>query len=179
MADYQIAFNNTTKVATVQSKGDALPNGSIKVGEFTHANVEPAINDLEFDVNHVFFHHVRDALYKRSAANPANLAMFPDNITDMARIKIAIDIDYIALTGITITPATVTLTVASPTAQLGITKSPANASNGNVTWVSSDPTKATVSASGLVTRVANGTTNITATSEDGARTSTRLVTVTA
>lgn len=88
---------------------------------------------------------------------------------------------YVALTGITITPATVTLSLAGTTTQqLGITPAPLDASNVAIaTWVSSDPTKATVSASGLVTALAAGATTITATSVDGAKTDTQLVTVTA
>lgn len=86
----------------------------------------------------------------------------------------------IAATSITIAPAEVTLTVAAPTQQLTPTVLPANASNKGVTYVSSDPTKATVSDTGLVTRVANGTTNITVTAKDGSGVSAvRLVTVTA
>jgi len=86
----------------------------------------------------------------------------------------------IAATSITIAPAVVTLTVAAPTQQLTPTVLPANASNKGVTYVSSDPTKATVSATGLVTRVANGTTNITVTAKDGSGVNAvRLVTCTA
>lgn len=86
----------------------------------------------------------------------------------------------IEVSSITIAPAEVTLTVAAPTQQLTPTVLPANAANDGVTYVSSDPTKATVSATGLVTRVANGTTNITVTAKDGSGVSAvRLVTVTA
>lgn len=183
MAQYQIAFNIATYVATIQMKGDALPAGSKKIGEFTHADIEPSINDLEFDVNHVLWQHVRDALYHTRASDGVSVPgtlQFPNNITDMAKVKLVLDVDYVALTGIAITPGTaVTLTVAAPTAQLGITKTPANASNGAVTWTSSDPTKATVSATGLVTRVANGNVTITATSEDGAKVATKAITITA
>jgi len=64
--------------------------------------------------------------------------------------------------GIIVTPRTATITVASPTVQL--TANQLSLPSGTVVWTSSDPTKATVNAStGLVTRVANGTTNITAT----------------
>jgi len=171
MANYQIAFNNTTKVVTIQAKGDLLPAGSNKIGEFVHADVEPAIADLEFDVNHVFFQHVRDALYHVNASTglavPGTL-QFPNNITDMAGITVVQDTTYVVLTGIAITPGgTSTITVAAPTVQLGITKTPSGASNGNVTWVSS------------VTRVANGSTVITATSQDGGFTATKNITVTA
>ncbi|QHJ81339.1 MAG: hypothetical protein [Bacteriophage sp.] len=85
----------------------------------------------------------------------------------------------IAATSITIAPDVVTLTVADPTQQLTPTVLPDNASNKGVTYVSSDPTKATVSDTGLVTRVANGTTNITVTAKDGSGVNAvRLVTCT-
>lgn len=86
----------------------------------------------------------------------------------------------VLVTSLSIAPATVTLTVAAPTQQLTVTALPAGASNKGVNYVSSDPTKATVSATGLVTRVANGTTTITVTAKDGSgKTATRLVTCTA
>lgn len=177
MPNYQVAFNNTTKTATIQAKGDALPGGSVKIGEFEHANVEANINDLEFDVNHVFYHHVRDLLYKRSAANPANTAMFPNNITDMAGIKIEQDVTYVALVSINI-GADAGVNVAGPTHQIVVTPTPGDASNTAVTYVSSNPAVATVSPTGLVTRVANGTTNITATSVDGGHTDVKVITAT-
>ena len=94
MSTFQIAFNNTTKVATVQPDNDALPVGSVNIGTFDH--VSDADDQLEGMVgvpdNHVFFHHVREALYKRSAANPAVAGFWPDNITDMAGITITLDV---------------------------------------------------------------------------------------
>lgn len=54
---------------------------------------------------------------------------------------------------------------------------PSNATNKNMTWRSGDETVATVSATGLVTAKAIGTTTITVTSEDGGFTDTCNVTV--
>lgn len=88
MSDYQIAYNATTRTATVQVLNDALPVGSINIGTFEH---DEASDPLGETLNHVLFHHVRDALYKRSAVNPANPAMFPYNITDMDRVTIVND----------------------------------------------------------------------------------------
>ena len=51
------------------------------------------------------------------------------------------------------------------TEQLTVTFNPTNATNQNVTWISSDDTKATV-VNGLVTGIASGSATITATSED-------------
>ena len=48
-----------------------------------------------------------------------------------------------------------------------ITITPANATNRNITWTSSDPTIATVDQNGLVTGVSTGVAIITATAEDG------------
>ncbi|MNN64072.1 Bacterial Ig-like domain (group 2) [compost metagenome] len=81
---------------------------------------------------------------------------------------------------ITLPAPDITLTVAAPTFQLVPTVLPADATRPAVTYVSSDPTKATVDADGLVTRVANGTTNITVSATDGSgETVVKLVTCTA
>lgn len=89
MPTYQVAYNATTKVATVQPENDALPVGSVNVGTFEHTDEDDLLGP---DVNHVVYHHVRDLLYKRSAANPTNPAMFPENITDMHNIQINLDV---------------------------------------------------------------------------------------
>jgi len=83
----------------------------------------------------------------------------------------------VAVTGVTISPATVTLAV-NATSQLSKTISPANATNQNVTWISSNTSVATVNSAGLITAIAAGTTTITATTADGGKTATSAVTVT-
>lgn len=66
------------------------------------------------------------------------------------------------LIGISIFPAGDEHTIApSDTLQLGINTNPVGANN-NVVWVSSDPSFATISSSGLITGVSAGTTTITA-----------------
>lgn len=64
-------------------------------------------------------------------------------------------------TSITVSPATASVSSASPTAQLSAVTTPAG---GAVTWASSNTAVATVSNTGLVTAVGNGTATITATS---------------
>jgi hypothetical protein len=66
-----------------------------------------------------------------------------------------------APTAIVVTPDPVAVSTATPTAQLVVTASNGINHTPRATFVSSDPTKATVSTTGLVTRVATGTTNIT------------------
>lgn len=89
-------------------------------------------------------------------------------------------LDYVEPASVTMTPGTaITLTVAAPTAQLTATVLPANTTNKAVVWATSNAAIATVSQSGLVTRVANGTANITATTVDGAKVGTKAITTTA
>lgn len=80
------------------------------------------------------------------------------------------------LQSLAVTPATSTGAVAS-TVQLTATPTPAAAPK-EVVWTTSDATKATVSATGLVTRVATGTATITATSvADSSKTATSAITI--
>lgn len=80
---------------------------------------------------------------------------------------------------ITVPGAAITLTVAAPTFQLVPTVLPANATNKGVTYTSSTPANVTVSETGLVTRVANGTSTITIAAKDASGKSvTKLVTAT-
>jgi hypothetical protein len=79
------------------------------------------------------------------------------------------------VTSIDVTPATATIAVAG-TRQLVVAFTPSDASSNAVTYTSSDVTKATVSASGLVTGVASGSATITIRSANG-KTDTVAITV--
>ena len=65
------------------------------------------------------------------------------------------------------------------TGTLTATVEPSNATNKNVTWESSNTSVATVDATGEVTAIGAGTATITVTTEDGNKTATCAVTVTA
>ena len=78
----------------------------------------------------------------------------------------------------TIAPKTASIRVGE-TQQLTPNVAPENATNKAVTYSSSDDTKATVSASGLVTGVAEGEATITVRTSDGAMTDTSVITVSA
>lgn len=84
----------------------------------------------------------------------------------------------VPVTGVTVSPTTKSLAVGA-TQQITVTIAPSDATIKTVTYESSDPTKATVSATGLITAVAEGTATITVTTDDGAKTATVVVTVTA
>ncbi len=84
----------------------------------------------------------------------------------------------VAVTGVTVNPTSVNLFI-NATQQLTATVAPANASNKNISWNSSNTAVATVNASGLVTAVATGTAIITATTQDGSFIATSNITVSA
>ncbi|WP_083691940.1 Ig-like domain-containing protein [[Flexibacter] sp. ATCC 35103] len=84
----------------------------------------------------------------------------------------------VAVTGVSVSPATATVGLGS-TQQLNPTIAPANATNQNVTWTSSNTAVATVNASGLVSAVSAGTTTITVKTVDGNKTATSAITVAA
>jgi uncharacterized protein YjdB len=82
----------------------------------------------------------------------------------------------VVVTGVSVSPTTVTVGLGT-TQQLNATIAPANATNQNVTWTSSNTAVATVNASGLITAVAAGTATITVKTVDGNKTATSAITV--
>lgn len=82
----------------------------------------------------------------------------------------------VSVTGVSIAPTSVSVK-AGLISQLTATVLPSNATNKMVTWTSNNNAIATVSSSGLVTGVAIGSATITATTSDGAKTATCIVTV--
>ncbi|TDL32009.1 glycosyl hydrolase family protein [Jeotgalibacillus sp. S-D1] len=83
----------------------------------------------------------------------------------------------IPVTGVEINKSEVELTAKGQTSKLSAAIAPSNATNKKVTWSSSDNSVATVSTSGVVTAVANGTADITVTTEDGNKVDTAKVIV--
>src|SRR5688500_11006116 len=75
-----------------------------------------------------------------------------------------------AVTGVSVSPANLILTESGATAQLTKAISPANATNQNVTWSSSNTAVATVTTNGLVTAKASGNATITVTTAEGNKT---------
>ena len=84
----------------------------------------------------------------------------------------------VAVTGVTLNKTSATLAVGG-TDTLTATVAPDGATDKSVAWSSDNPSVATVDANGVVTAVASGTANITATTTDGGFTATCAVTVNA
>jgi hypothetical protein len=165
MARYQIAWKASTRQIAIQNYGDALPATYSNIGNFYHDQTEDNLGnnpEAGHPENHVFWHHVRDKLYAQG-------------VQDMASITIRI-----YPTSVLVSPDPWGAFLVGATRQAYVAFTPANTTNKAGAWASSDPTKATVNAAtGLVTAVAAGNTNISFTSTDGAKTDLVAVTVTA
>jgi uncharacterized protein YjdB len=87
-----------------------------------------------------------------------------------------VTVSNVAVTGVSFASATATVSIGTTTT-LKPVFTPEKATIQTGTWKSSDETKATVSTTGVVTGVAEGTATITFTSTDGNKTATCTVTV--
>ena len=99
------------------------------------------------------------------------------NKTATCMVTVNIPSATVPVTGVSVSPTSKSLKVGE-TVQLTATISPQNATNKTVTYVSSKPSVATVSDTGLVTAKVAGTTTITVITGDGNKTATSVITVT-
>lgn len=95
-----------------------------------------------------------------------------------ASCEVVVTAAPVAVTGITLDKTALSLNVDGKAALVPII-APEDATNTNVKWTTSDDKVATVSATGEITALAAGTATITAATEDGNKTATCVVTVTA
>ena len=95
-----------------------------------------------------------------------------------ATCKVTVNAATITVTGVSLDKSVLSLVVGGDKATLIATVVPDDATNKSVTWSSSDKSVATVSK-GVVTPVAAGKSTITVKTEDGGKTATCTVTVTA
>ena len=158
MSRHQVAYRASDKHVQVQYFGDATIAGHANIGNFYHGGDGVDVVNTD-SASHVIYHDIQDILQRNGEQNMQ-----------------AVNIDYDELLTMTALPPTVTLAAAA-TQQITHVFGPTTASNKKVFYTSSDITKATVSASGLITAVATGSATITATSDEGGLTDTTVVTI--
>lgn len=114
----------------------------------------------------------------KSVAGTANITV---TTSDGGKTSVCVvtveDLPDIPVAGVTVSPASVSVYVGN-SYTLAASVSPSDAENKSVSWSSSDEAVATVSARGVVKAVSAGTAEITATTNDGGKTATCVVTVT-
>jgi uncharacterized repeat protein (TIGR02543 family) len=94
-----------------------------------------------------------------------------------AQCTVTVSEKRVAITGVTISQSTMTLHEGTQ-GQLTATVAPADATNQNLTWTSSNSSKVTVDASGLVTAITAGTAIVTVTTVDGSYKASCIITST-
>ncbi len=157
MATFKIFWKAATREVIVQNNGDASPAGYTDEGTFDWT---PPSNVTGYTLdNETVYQFVQAKMYSKG-------------VLDMQSVKIY----YRRVRTISLAPPTATIAV-NGTQQLTATFVPANAENKEIVWTTSDAAKATVSASGLVTGKASGSATITATTKDGAKTATSVITI--
>jgi len=169
MTTYNIGLNATRTIAYVTVDPEPLPGAAtIVLTDIEHDSASDQVHD--YAGNHALAHHVRDLLYKRKAADGASGASYPDGMYDLSKVSItkygqiwnAISLVVGAIPVLDASDVT-THTLVLSYHYHNTNPADAVATNSHFTFVSSDPNKATVSAAGLITAVAAGTTNITVT----------------
>ena len=96
-------------------------------------------------------------------------AVAKDGSKKKASCKITVKIPVVKTTKLTLNKSKATLTKKGQTLQLTAAITPKNATNKTLTWKSSNTKTATVSKTGKVTAVGNGTATITVAATDGSR----------
>ena len=96
----------------------------------------------------------------------ASSVSFSGEIYEVTKVVFTIEPATVAVTGVELDPATLSLTVGDATATLTATVQPDGATDKTVTWTTSDASIATVD-NGVVTPKAAGTATITATATNG------------
>lgn len=109
-------------------------------------------------------------------AGTATITVTTEDGNKTATCTVTVKADKVAVAGVTLNMTSLSMKV-NETYQLKATISPADATNQNVKWESSDSSVADVDQSGLVGALKEGTATITVTTEDGNKTAICTVTV--
>lgn len=170
MSTFVLGYVAATGTALFAIAPDTLPanvsgDPVISLGSVEHSVDADDLPGHSSAVSHVIYHHVREALYHRSHADPADPATHPAGIYDMQRVKILAYGDIAKATGLKSSSLTVE---EEATGQLVVKYLPEGtvADLADFDLVSADTDVATINAAGLITGVLAGTTQVTATLKD-------------
>ena len=112
-----------------------------------------------------------------SAAGSATITVTTDDGGKTATCTVTVKAAVVPVTGVTLEPSTLEITVGDADVKLTATVAPENATDKTVNWASDKAEVATVDDQGNVHAVTAGTANITVTTTDGGKTATCAVKV--
>ncbi len=177
---YSIKSKITSEVSMTPTSiiiiGTNVSGGAIKVvAKYTDTTTKDVTGTASFGSNNSNIAYVKEgSIFSGSITGTATITALYD--AKVASCTVTVKQATTPVTGVTLNKTSATLNGGSSETLVAAVQ-PDNAANKNVTWSSSSPSVATVSSSGAVTAVAAGTATITATTQDGNKTATCLVTV--
>lgn len=152
MANKQVAFNKTTRLATVQTDGAALPGGSELAGKYVHPDPSDELSRNPY--SHVTYQHVRDIMYRKYGWQ------------DMQSVVI-VDTTAVKATALAIAPTTLSLKMGQVATKLVSTFTPAGTTDTRMTYSSDNVAVAIVDKFGNVAPRGVGKTKIHCRTADG------------
>jgi uncharacterized protein YjdB len=166
---YPVTGVTLDKTACEMTEGDELTlTATINPENATNKNVTWSTSDATVAT-------VVNGKVTALKAGNATITVTTEDGNKTATCALTVKAKVYPVTGVTLDKTTYELTVGG-NVTLTATINPANATNKNVTWKTSDATVATV-VNGKVTALKAGTATITVTTEDGNKTATCTVTV--
>lgn len=163
---------------TVDANGDDVYNTNIIGGGFEESPWPSVLTEYAeslMDLSSYAGKKIYIAMWSNRKVNGANVQNI--NIDEMAIYAERVTAN-VPVTSVSLNKTTLGLVV-DTNETLTATITPADATNKEVTWTSSNEAVATVDATGKVTAIAVGTATITVTTVDGSKTATCALTVTA
>jgi hypothetical protein len=163
-------FVNWVKNEWLTEDGEAHPN--IYIFDFYGLVAQTDPSTINGDLNCLKYEyegsHTNSDSHPNVLANQTVGPIFAEFIVNTIEDNKTIPVTAITVTG---TGGAITITSDNGTLQLSAAVSPADATNKNIVWSAQNGTgQASVSATGLVTAIADGTVIITATATDGSST---------
>ena len=166
---YPVTGVSLDKTSCELTEGDELTlTATINPDNATNKNVTWSTSDASVAT-------VADGKITAIKAGNATITVTTEDGGKTATCAVKVTAKVYPVTGVSLDKTTCELTVGGDVT-LTATINPANATNKNVTWKTSDATVATV-VNGKVTALKAGTATITVTTEDGGKTATCVVTV--
>ena len=174
----------TVTASTVAVTGVSLDQSTLEITEGEHASLKATVTPPDATNQNLIWSSdaeaiatVENGVVNAVKAGSAVITVKTEDGDFTASCTVTVNAAVIAVEGVTLDKETADLTVGGDITLVATVK-PAEATNKEVTWSTSDDKVATVDANGKVTAVGAGPATITVTTKDGGFTATCKVTVT-
>ncbi|MGE5406025.1 MAG: Ig-like domain-containing protein, partial [Candidatus Saccharibacteria bacterium] len=172
--DWNTLLCSTTQPIRVQVTGVTLDQTALSLNTGATAALTATVAPLDATNKNVSWSSsntgvatVENGVVTALAAGTSTITVKTEDGAFTADCLVTVTAPNVPVTGITLNKTGLMLTAGGPSATLKANVAPANATNKNVSWKSSNPKVATVDANGVVKPIKPGFALITATTQDG------------